>query len=182
MEKTEIFELVQLPSEEIGKMASFDNKAKAIESKEIKWIEYSPKTGALLGQFYYQDLRGTVDGNRLRFRCSTRLWNRLLTPNGTPISARSLSYFFSGIQWCPGRGWPTYSDRCPLSDTSPSMLFPNAKRHQLIVQFGGYHWPECSNSNAGVGNQVTDVFVGVNDDKFDDNTGSFDFVISAYGI
>ncbi len=110
------------------------------------------------------------------------LWNRLIFPNNAPIAAKSVAYYFTDIHWCPGRGWPVYSTRCPLSDSSPSMLFPNAKRHQLIVQFGNYYWPECANSNAGSGNQITEVFVGVNDDQFGDNTGSFDFWLTAYGV
>jgi len=59
------------------------------------------------------------------------------------------------------------------------MVYPQAKSHQLIVQFGGYGWIECTNSNVGIGDQITDVFVGVNDDLFGDNTGTFEFIISS---
>jgi len=52
----------------------------------------------------------------------------------------------------------------------------------LVVQFGGRVWVECTNSAANVGDQITDVFVGVNDQVslYGDNTGTFDIVITGY--
>ena len=61
-------------------------------------------------------------------------------------------------------------------------MFPAATRHMLVVQFGGRVWVECTNSAANVGDQITDVFVGVNDQVslYGDNTGTFDIVITGY--
>lgn len=171
-----------LPISEIAQMGSKDLKPIPVNAG-ARLIPYSASALAAAGTFSYKDIKGEIVDNRLRYKnCRLNFWNRLLLPDGSSLNARGLSYFFSGIQWCAGAGWPIYSSRCPLSDTSPSMLVPDAKRHQLLVQFGGFIWNECSNSGAGVGREITDVFVGVNDDKFDDNTGTFEFIISSYSV
>ena len=135
----------------------------------------------IAGTFPYEDVQGKLVGGALRFQCRSRLFSRLCF-NRVPVSARNLAYFFSGIQWTAGKGWPVYSERCPRSDKNSNDVYPNASRHMLVVQFGGYYWDECRNSNSGNGKEITDIFVGANDDQLSDNTGGWEFIITAYGI
>jgi hypothetical protein len=115
------------------------------------------------------------------FHCSTKTWSRLRLPeNNEAIAAKRASYHFQNIQWRAGQGWPTYSTRCPRSDKVSNDVYPNSLHHMLIVQFGGDHWDECSNSNTGTGNEITEIFVGANDDLLGDNMGGFDLVITGY--
>ena len=166
--KSPSIESLLLPSEAIAKMATLGVKRTRVP-KGIK------------DDVPYHDIQGELVGGKLRYRCRVDIWNRLCYDHKA-VSARSLAYYFSGIQWSAGKGWPVYSVRCFRSDTLQSDPFPTAKRHMLIVMFGGYYWAECLNSNAGAGNQITDIFVGANDELLGDNTGQFDFVITSYSI
>jgi hypothetical protein len=133
-------------------------------------------------QFQYKDAVGKMVNGQLRFTLNTNFWNRLVLNPGAPLSAKGLAFYFSSIQWSAGRHWPTYSSRCPRDDLLASDLFPSAKRHMIVVQFGGFYWDSCQNSETGVGTEITDVFVGVNDNMgmFDDNRGTFDMVVTGY--
>jgi hypothetical protein len=115
------------------------------------------------------------------FHCSTATWSRLRLPEtNEAIAASRVSYHFENIQWRAGDGWPTYSSRCPRNDKNSNDVYPNSPRHMLIVQFGGTYFDECANSNSGAGNEITEIFVGTNDDQLGDNKGGFDIVITDF--
>jgi hypothetical protein len=157
-----------LPEEAIKKMASPNIKGKPVPESLFTNIEY-------------QDLTGAYFENSLRFICRVNRWNRLCMPGtGVPIDAKGLAYYFSNIKWYAGKGWPLYTERCPRSDTGTNTPYPLEKRHSIIVIFGGYGWPECLNSYADVGKEINQIYVGVNDDLFSDNTGDFEFTITGY--
>ncbi len=115
----------------------------------------------------------------IRWTCRTDRGNRLFY-NGNPFRARCVSYSVSGISWQAGAGWPVYTSYCPQPNFSASMRFRDAKRHQVVPVFGGNYWIGCSADASGCGNRTTDVWFWVNDDKYDDNTGTFNLTITSY--
>ncbi len=174
-------EALRLPSEKIAEMAS---TCMHPSPATVRGVPHAAATTSLQGTFEYEDVEGHLVNGALRYTCGTRRFSRLMIGSGKdrrPLSARSLAYYFSSIQWWAGRGWPLYSCRCPLQDTGKDMLYPNLPRHSLLVMFGGFCWHSCANSEAGTGVEINDVFVGVNDDQYPDNTGTFIFVVTSFG-
>jgi hypothetical protein len=174
-----VIESLLLKSEDLVKMLALQGPKEAVPDT-LKPVPYSADVSSMRGQFQYVDVNGWATNNQIRFACGTKYFSRLMF-NNVPLSAKSLAYFFSGIQWSAGRGWPIYSTRCPRADSIPGATYPNARAHAIVLQFGGYYWPGCSNSEVGSGNSITDVFVGVNDDKYDDNDGLFELVVTGVG-
>src|SRR2546421_13055701 len=97
--KKPTIESLILPKDAFLDIASSDGKPKSLPRKMIA------------GTFPYEDVQGKLVGGALRFQCRSRLFSRLCF-NRVPVSARNLAYFFSGIQWTAGKGWPVYSERC----------------------------------------------------------------------
>jgi hypothetical protein len=111
----------------------------------------------------------------LEYQCKTDQLNDL------GISARCLTMHFGSISWTPGKGWPTYDKPCPLSDFQPQMHWPDAKRHQIVVSFANLNWFDvCGGSLSLCGKTAGPVIVGVNDDKYDDNLGTFIVVVTGW--
>lgn len=111
--------------------------------------------------------------------CNPAVGNRLLF-KGSVFQARCLQAGVTNIAWKAGGGWPLYTSYCPQPNYSASMRFRNAKRHQIVPVYGGFYWAGCHNPFQACGNQTTPVVVWVNDDKYDDNTGSFKFTVYRY--
>jgi len=162
------FPSLLLPPEVISKMA-FPNPVT------------QPLPRGFFDRFPFEERKAKVENGIFKFACSSHTFYRLRMPDNAALSAKSVSYFFSNIQWTAGRGWPVYSNRCPRGDKLLQDPFPFFKHHSLLLIFGGLTWGECDNSFIGQGNEITDVFVGPNDDQLGDNTGGFDLFISAFG-
>jgi hypothetical protein len=170
----------QLSAFEFARMTSSADRPQALTG--LTWRLVPTKGNAAFSvsaSVPYRDVVGRLVNGAIRFACRVDMFNRLIY-NGAPIGARSLAYYFSSIQWRAGQGWPVYSSRCPQPDKNSGFPFPDANRHSIVPIYGGYYWPGCSNSGGPPGDQTTDVFVGVNDDRFVDNTGGFEFVVTGY--
>ena len=79
------------------------------------------------------------------------------------LVARRVAFEVESIRWTAGAGWPEYRDASPRNDHSPAMRYPGALVHQLVLAIG-----------AG------EVSFLVNDDKYDDNEGTFTVLIESW--
>src|ERR1043166_8849457 len=80
------------------------------------------------------------------------------------LVARRVAFEVESIRWTAGAGWPEYRDACPRSDRSAAMRYPGALVHQLVLAIG---------ANG-------EVSFLVNDDKYDDNEGTFSVLIESW--
>ena len=123
--------------------------------------------------------KGIVLSQALRWNCNPNQRTRLLI-NGVPLRCRELHYSVADISWQAGDGWPVYTAYCPRQDYHTSMYFPHAKMHQIVPEVGGSYWHGCFNPAICSGGTVTEVFFSVNDNKYDDNRGSFAVIVTGW--
>jgi hypothetical protein len=122
---------------------------------------------------------GEVVAQSIQWTCYARNRTQLLY-NGVPFRCQELHYSVINISWQAGNGWPVYTTYCPRSDYHTTMKFPNCKVHQIVPEFGGFHWSGCNNPASGRGNYVTEVFFSVNDSDYSDNMGMFTVVVTGW--
>jgi len=112
--------------------------------------------------------------------CDPAKRNRLFWANNRPVLAREIHYGYEDINWSAGIGWKNYYIPQPLNDRKDGFAYPGLPRHCLILEFGGIGSQTGNMQSGDRGYKVTDVFAFVNDDKYDDNVGSFTVYITAY--
>jgi|GEM_PF-2903440 len=107
----------------------------------------------------------------LMWRCEARYRNKLMV-NGEEFIAKNITWKYGRIAWTAGGGWPLYEIPCPPKRGLPT--------HRLKGIFGGKAFDPCSTPASGEGAHMTSVSWEVSDDKYDDNTGFFELIITAY--
>jgi hypothetical protein len=127
-----------------------------------------------------RDATNNLVSVELRYTCHANVRTHLLLPSGEPLKARELYWRYERIGWRAGGGWPGYNTPCPRGDTNSAMLFPSARVHQLVPQFGGNYWTGCDNPGSARGTTTTDVFFSVNDNIYGDNEGTFDVIVVGF--
>lgn len=99
-------------------------------------------------------------------------WRLLL--NGGAFRPKGMSFTIANIGWRAGGGWPWYTVPQPRSDFRGSMLIPGAPVHSIVAAVGCKQWQIVSTAGWVDGlSSGCDAHWGVNDDKYDDNTGGF---------
>lgn len=107
----------------------------------------------------------------LMWRCDPKYRNRLFA-GGKEFLAKNITWKYGRIAWRAGGGWPLYEIPCPPKRGLPT--------HRLKGIFGGKAFDPCSTPYTGQGQHMTGVYWQVADDKYDDNTGYFELIITAY--
>lgn len=107
----------------------------------------------------------------LKWKCPTNVINELYIGENQFI-AKSIVWKYDRIAWTAGYGWPLYETPCP----------PKGGRvtHKITAAFGGKIFQPCSTPASGNGVHKTSVKFYVHDDKYDDNTGFFELIVTSY--
>jgi len=101
-----------------------------------------------------------------------------LSLDGQPFVVTRFSCSFDRIAWQAGNGWPVYSTRCPTHEYAPGMLFRDAFEHQIVPWLKGVGYGlGCDNRTVYDFGKPGQLHVGVNDDRYEDNQGTFDIMI-----
>lgn len=117
-----------------------------------------------------------IDGIRsLMWRCHPRFNNKLMVDAKTPFRAKNIVWEYGVIAWRAGNGWPLYEIPCPRkAGDSPS--------HKIQMEFGGKTFGPCSTPASGLGVHQTQVFSLVDDNRYIDNTGYYDVIVTSYSL
>lgn len=100
--------------------------------------------------------------------------------NGSPLTGSSITFDFPQISWSAGVGWPYYDVPEPRQDKSPGDRVPTAHRHCIILEISGTMFePPFRLGNSCSANHTGDILFYVNDDRYDDNTGSFTVTVTS---
>lgn len=113
---------------------------------------------------------GEEEVTYLMWRIDPRYWNKLIISGGEEFLARSLIWKYGRIAWRAGGGWPLYQVPCPRSDG----------KHSIHINFGQKLFAPCSSLSSGKGVHMTNVIARVSDDKYDDNSGYFELIVTGY--
>ncbi|MFC1856190.1 hypothetical protein ACFL2A_06585 [Thermodesulfobacteriota bacterium] len=108
----------------------------------------------------------------ITWRCHPRYRNHLYY-KGEEFIAKSITWKYGRIAWRAGAGWPLYELPCPGGRRG-------GPGHNIVVEFGGRKFKPCSSTSSGTGKHGTSVYTYVYDDRYVDNTGFFDFIVSAF--
>jgi hypothetical protein len=112
------------------------------------------------------------DDLSLMWTCQARFRNHLKLTQTEEFLAKRMTWTYGRIAWSAGGGWPTYEVPCPRR--------PGLPTHRLKVVFGGGAHDPCAVPYSAVGQHMTSVFAMVSDDRYDDNTGTFQLIVTAY--
>ena len=139
------------------------NFEKFIDSKEIEIVD------AEVEEIEIVDPTRDIIIPAASCRCYANKINRIPF-----VVANYVHWHVTEILWKAGGGsWPWYNTYCPRYDYDQNALFPAAFRHQIVPIFGGYYWIGCYDPGWGKGQKCTAVYFAVNDNKYQDNEGSF---------
>ena|GEM_PF-5398799 len=95
------------------------------------------------------------------------------------LVAREVAFEVESIRWTPGLGWPEYHDTSPRDDRSVAMLYPDALVHQFVLAIGANGFTACPAAAVARATTAGEVSFLVNDDKYDDNEGTFSVLIES---
>ena len=96
------------------------------------------------------------------------------------LIARQVTFEVESIRWTPGAGWPEYRHASPRDDRSTVMRYPDALVHQFVLAIGANGFTACPAAAVARAATAGEVSFLVNDDKYDDNEGTFAVLIESW--
>jgi len=96
------------------------------------------------------------------------------------LVARQVAFEVESIRWTAGSGWPEYRHASPRDDRSAAMLYPDALVHQLVIAIGANGFTACPAAAVARATTAGEISFLVNDDKYDDNEGTFAVLIESW--
>ena len=135
---------------------------------KVEAVQVSPEVVVL------RDAAGTLDTVTISWTIETNVRN-LLSVDGRPFTATSITFSYSNITWQAGDGWPVYRVRCPNQDYRQNTYYQHAKFLALVHSIGGEYSIGCQESGVFTAREPGQVAVAVNDfpGRYGDNRGYF---------
>ena len=96
------------------------------------------------------------------------------------LVAREVAFEVESIRWTAGAGWPEYRHASPRDDRSAAMLYPAALVHQFVLAIGDNGFTACPAAAVARATNAGEISFLVNDDKYDDNEGTFAVLIEEW--
>jgi hypothetical protein len=96
------------------------------------------------------------------------------------LVAREVTFEVESIRWTAGAGWPEYHHASPRDDWSADMYYRDAFVHQFVLAIGAYGFTACPAAAVARATTAGEVSFLVNDDKYDDNEGTFAVLIESW--